>query len=307
MDETDKHEGAPCAPCAEGVCRARILHSGATQLCTLLTEAHSGPPLERGDYVVIPTRHGDDVGCVQGTVRNAAEYTGEEIVRPKRRATEDDLVRHEDDLAREREAFEVCRSKIREHNLDMKLVSAHFLLQESKILFLFSAEERVDFRELVRELVAVLRIRVELRQIGVRDEARVLGGIGGCSRQFCCSSVTDRLQPVSIKMAKEQNLTLNSMKISGACGRLLCCLAYEFDTYREARRRLPRSGAEIAEGDEVFRVLDVNVLTERLRLGSQSGRVLTVHVSELAQGPDGKWALRHDPQASSEESGRDPR
>jgi len=267
-----------------------------------MTEEGSGPPLSRGEYVVIPTRHGDDIGRIQGEVRNPSEYGGDEVVRPKRRATERDLVRHEDDVAREREAFEVCRAKIREHNLDMKLVSANYLVQESKILFLFSAEERVDFRELVRELVAVLRIKVELRQIGVRDEARVLGGLGGCSRQFCCSSVTDRLQPVSIKMAKEQNLTLNSMKISGACGRLLCCLAYEYDTYREARRRLPRVGAEVVDGEEVFRVLEMNVLTERLRLGSQAGKVMWARASELAQeSAGGRWTLRHGAEASRDE------
>lgn len=308
MDDSDGPGEPVSPPCAEAVCRARILHSGATQLCSCMTEEESGPPLSRGDFVVIPTHHGDDIGRIQGTVRNPSEYPGDEVVRAKRRATERDLVRHEDDVAREREAFEVGRAKIREHNLDMKLVSAHYLSKESKILFLFSAEERIDFRELVRELVAVLRIRVELRQIGVRDEARVLGGLGGCSREFCCSSVTDRLQPVSIKMAKEQNLTLNSMKISGACGRLLCCLAYEFDTYREARRRLPRMGAEVGDGEEVFRVLEINVLTERLRIGSQSGRVMTVHVSQLAQDPaGGRWTLRPGAEATREDAGRDSR
>jgi cell fate regulator YaaT (PSP1 superfamily) len=291
MDDTRQPEAAE--PCEESVCRARILHSGATQFCTCRTALAADGELRRGDYVVIPTRHGDDIGLVQGTVRNADQYSGEEVVTARRRATPEDLVRHEEDVAREQEAFEVCRAKIREHNLDMKLVSAHYLLEESKILFLFSAEERVDFRELVRELVAVLRIRVELRQIGVRDEARVLGGLGGCSRLFCCSSVTDRLLPVSIKMAKEQNLTLNSMKISGACGRLLCCLAYEFETYREARKRLPRVGAELLEGDEVFRVDDVNVLTERVRAGSPSGRVLSLNASDLEQdSPGGRWRVR---------------
>ena len=278
-------------PCAAGLCRVRVHQSATTHLCQRVLPDGAGEMLERGDLAVVETRLGLDIGTVQGEVTNSAEYGEEEILRPVRRATPDDLRSQAEDLAREQEAFEVCRAKIREHGLDMKLVSAHYAMDESKILFLFSSEERIDFRELVRELVSVLRLRVELRQIGVRDEARVVGGMGGCSRAFCCASVTDRLKPVSIKMAKEQNLTLNSAKISGPCGRLLCCLAYEFEAYRDARRGLPRQGAEVLDGDEVFRVEDINVLTQRVRLGSRSGRVQNVDANQLGCDPEGRWRV----------------
>ena len=158
----------------------------------------------------------------------------------------------------------------------MKLVGAHYLLDEQKILFLFTSENRVDFRELVKDLVAAFKTRIELRQIGVRDEARVVGGMGICGRALCCNAVTDRLRPVSIKMAKEQNLTLNSMKISGPCGRLLCCLSYEFDVYSEARHTLPVHGQRLQFEGEEFRWWTLNVLARRVALQSESGRVMDV-------------------------------
>ena len=172
---------------------------------------------------------------------------------------------------REERAFALCREKIEARGLEMKLVSAHYLLDEQKILFFFTAENRVDFRELVKDLVSVFKMRIELRQIGVRDEARVVGGLGICGRALCCNAITDKLRPVSIKMAKEQNLTLNSMKISGPCGRLLCCLSYEFDVYREARQTLPvhgharavRGGGVPGHGAE--RARPAGALPERVR------------------------------------------
>jgi len=171
-------------------------------------------------------------------------------------------------------------------------VSAHYLLDEQKILFFFTAENRVDFRDLVKDLVAVFKMRIELRQIGVRDEARVLGGLGICGRVLCCNCVTDRLRPVSIKMAKEQNLTLNSMKISGPCGRLLCCLSYEFDVYREARQQFPPVGTRIPYDGEEFRVAEINVLARRVRFQAESGRILDLGFDGLTKNANGTWEIR---------------
>ena len=226
----------------------KILHSSETELCS----PGEGVRFEPGDFVVVETRYGKDLGQILGYVHefNVREEDGGgsqpslyDIVRI---ATEEDLTRFHENKAREAEAFSQCRQKIHQHKLDMKLVSAHYLLDEAKILFFFTADARVDFRELVKDLVTVFKTRIELRQIGVRDESRVLGGIGVCGRAYCCHSITDKLKPVSIKMAKVQNLSLNSMKISGPCGRLLCCLSYEFDTYSEERKRLPGEGYKIS-------------------------------------------------------------
>jgi cell fate regulator YaaT (PSP1 superfamily) len=175
----------------------------------------------------------------------------------------------------------------------MKLVNAHYLLDEQKILFLFTAEIRIDFRELVKDLVSIFKTRIELRQIGVRDEARVIGGIGICGRVLCCNAITDKLRPVSIKMAKEQNLTLNSMKISGPCGRLLCCLSYEFEVYREARQALPAVGTRVRFEEEEFRVIETNALSRRVRFQGESGRVLDVGSDGLARNPQTQaWEIR---------------
>ena len=151
----------------------------------------------------------------------------------------------------------------------------------------------MDFRELVKDLVGLFKMRIELRQIGVRDEARVVGGMGICGRALCCNSITDKLRPVSIKMAKEQNLTLNSMKISGPCGRLLCCLSYEFDVYREARQALPSMGTRVQFEGEEFKVSEVNVLARRVRFLSETGRIIDVGFESLLRNPQTQaWELR---------------
>ena len=235
--------------------------------------------------VVVPTRYGTELARVLGRELDAQVQPGE-IKTICRAATPADLSRMEDNNLKEDKAYELCHEKIAARNLEMKLVSAHYLLDEQKILFLFTAENRVDFRELVKDLVAVFKMRIELRQIGVRDEARVVGGIGICGRALCCNAVTDKLRPVSIKMAKEQNLTLNSMKISGPCGRLLCCLSYEFDVYREIRQALPTLGTRIRHEGEEFKLVDMNVLTRRVRFqGMESGRVLDLGFESLSPQP----------------------
>ncbi len=207
----------------------------------------------------------------------------------ERVATDNDLKKYSELCDREVDALTLCREKIKKHNLDMKLVNAHFLLIEPKIVFFFTSEARVDFRELVKDLVSVFRIRIELRQIGVRDESRVLGGLAVCGRDYCCHSVTDKLQPVSIKMAKEQNLSLNSMKISGPCGRLLCCLAYEQDFYVEEKLKYPPEGSKLKIGRELMKVTDINVISKKITLVSMDGRMLNIDSTKVEYNNDSKY------------------
>jgi cell fate regulator YaaT (PSP1 superfamily) len=271
--------GAAAPPPGTEFYRVKILYSSATELCTC------PPGIEPvvGGQVVVPTKYGNELGRVIG--RESGPPGGGELRSILRAATPADLSRVEENDLKEERAYAVCREKISSRGLEMKLVNAHYLLDEQKILFFFTAENRIDFRELVKDLVSVFKMRIELRQIGVRDEARVVGGMGICGRALCCNSITDKLRPVSIKMAKEQNLTLNSMKISGPCGRLLCCLSYEFDVYREARQSLPAVGTRVPFDGEEFRVVEMNVLARRVRFQGESGRVLDVGFDALSRDP----------------------
>jgi cell fate regulator YaaT (PSP1 superfamily) len=280
-------EAASAAAMGRAVCRVKVLFSSATEFCTV----PDGTAVAVGDLVVVPTRYGNEIARVLGAEARPAEGAEtREMVRP---ASPVDLSRLRENGVREEQAYETARERIAARGLDMKLVSAHYLLDEQKILFFFTAEERIDFRDLVRDLVATFKLRIELRQIGVRDEARVVGGVGVCGRALCCNAITDRLRPVSIKMAKEQNLTLNSMKISGHCGRLLCCLAYEFDVYHEARASLPSMNARVRYDGEEFRVTELNVLARRARLAGASGRVLDVGFEALLRNPKTQaWELK---------------
>jgi cell fate regulator YaaT (PSP1 superfamily) len=281
---------AGAVPAAEGgvIWRVKILYSSATEFCA----APAGMGLSIGATVIVPTRYGSEIGKVLGT-DSEPPSAGTEIATIIRLASEADLSRLQENDMKEDRAYSLCREKIDARGLEMKLVSAHYLLDEQKILFLFTAENRVDFRELVKDLVATFKMRIELRQIGVRDEARVVGGMGICGRALCCNAITDKLRPVSIKMAKEQNLTLNSMKISGPCGRLLCCLSYEFDVYKEARQALPSMGTRIHHEGEEFKVTDLNVLARRVRFQSESGRILDVGHESLARNPTTQvWELK---------------
>ncbi|MHC1691812.1 MAG: stage 0 sporulation family protein [Sphaerochaetaceae bacterium] len=196
-------------------------------------------------------------------------------------ATDEDIKRFSDYLTMENEALLLCREKVQSHGLDMKLVTAHYLLGEPKIIFFFTAANRVDFRDLVKDLVSVFRIRIELRQIGVRDESRVLGGLAVCGRDFCCHCVTDKLNPVSIKMAKEQNLSLNSTKISGPCGRLLCCLSYEYDFYAEEKAKLPPEGSRMKVAHDLMKITEVNILSRKISMIGAEGRFLTIPFSAV--------------------------
>ncbi len=280
----------PAAPRAEGSApwRVKILYSSATEFC----EAPEGMDIAVGTMIVVPTRYGNELGKVLGRETDSGDV-GAEVRTIVRVAAAADLSRVQDNEMKQDKAYALCREKIAARNLEMKLVSAHYLLDEQKILFLFTADSRVDFRELVKDLVSVFKMRIELRQIGVRDEARVVGGLGICGRALCCNAITDRLRPVSIKMAKEQNLTLNSMKISGPCGRLLCCLSYEFDVYKEARQSLPSMGTRVPYEGEEFKVTELDVLARRVRFQSESGRVIDVGFDSLLRNPSTQaWEMR---------------
>ncbi|MDD2231906.1 MAG: regulatory iron-sulfur-containing complex subunit RicT [Sphaerochaetaceae bacterium] len=235
----------------------------------------------------------DDSGCWESRYQKPVKaMLSGSLDRIDRVATPDDMKKYYQNLENEEEAMKVCREKIGKHNLDMKLVTSHFLLGEPKALFFFTSDDRVDFRDLVKDLVSVFRLRIELRQIGVRDESRVLGGLAVCGRDFCCHSVTDKLSPVTIKMAKEQNLSLNSMKISGPCGRLLCCLAYEYDFYMEEKHDYPYEGSKLKVGGEICKVTEVNILSKKITLSSIDGRIIIIPRSAVFySGDSSRWEI----------------
>ncbi len=257
--------------------KVKIVHSSATEFCICPDEMS----VKRGDYVIVPTRYGKDLGRVLGKINNLMEIGTNEVLEMERPVSVDEAERSAKDHEKDKKAFDICRQKILEHGLEMKLVSAHHLFGEPKILFFFTAESRVDFRDLVKNLVSIFRTRIELRQIGVRDESRVLGGIGVCGRGYCCHALTDKLNPVSIKMAKKQNLSLNSLKISGPCGRLLCCLSYEYRYYKEVKDSLPSEGSRVQMNGEKCKVLEINILSRSVKLSSEDGRFIEVPFDQL--------------------------
>ena len=220
-----------------------------------------------GDDVVVETAQGPEFAqCVEGN----HEVSDDAVVKPLRPvlriATDNDRHTAAYNRSREKDAFDICQKKIAQHGLDMKLVRVECSFDGSKILFFFTADGRVDFRELVKDLAGVFRSRIELRQIGVRDEAKMLGGLGICGRPFCCASYMDEFVPVSIKMAKTQSLSLNPTKISGTCGRLMCCLKYEQDAYEDAIKRMPKNDSFVLTPDGPGNVSDINVLKETVNV-----------------------------------------
>lgn len=228
--------------------------------------------IKKGDRVIVETSRGVEIGTAVSGIREIDEAemhtTLKGVTRP---ANERDLARDSENKRRQEEAFEICRKKIEAHKLDMKLVEVEYTFDGSKILFYFTADGRVDFRELVKDLANVFRTRIELRQIGVRDEAKSMGSIGVCGRSLCCSAWLDDFVSVSIKMAKEQGLSLNPSKISGACGRLMCCLKYEQDTYEELMRRMPRTEQKVKTPDGAGTVVSVNLLKGIVSVETEQG------------------------------------
>ena len=225
-----------------------------------------------GDYVLVETSRGIEFGEVVTGIKEIDDSTLQSPLKPVVRiASAEDIQHNKDNKAAQREAYQVCQKKIAEHKLDMKLVSVEYTFDNSKILFYFTANGRVDFRSLVKDLAGVFKTRIELRQIGVRDEAKMLGGLGVCGRPICCGTFLGDFQPVSIKMAKEQNLSLNPTKISGVCGRLMCCLKYEQDQYEATRKKMPKVGKEVITPDGPGVVWDLNIIKETVKVRIQKG------------------------------------
>ena len=247
--------------------------------------------VEAGQDIIVETAQGPEFAqCSEGN----HQVPDEQVVQPLRAvvriATDNDRHTAAYNRSREKEAFDICQKKITQHKLEMKLVRVECSFDGSKILFFFTADGRVDFRELVKDLAGVFRARIELRQIGVRDEAKMLGGLGICGRPFCCAQFMDEFLPVSIKMAKTQNLSLNPTKISGTCGRLMCCLKYEQDAYEDAIKRMPKNDSFVLTPDGPGNVSDVNLLKEtvNVRLDDRPENARCYHNCEVCVLRNGK-------------------
>lgn len=254
--------------------------------------------INKGDRVIVETARGIECGEV---AMDRKEITDDGLVQPLksviRVTTEGDLKKVAENHEKEKQAFDICLKKIGDHKLDMKLVEVEYTFDNSKILFYFTAEGRVDFRELVKDLASVFRTRIELRQIGVRDEAKMLGGLGVCGKPFCCSTFLSSFQPVSIKMAKEQGLSLNPVKISGTCGRLMCCLKFEQEAYLDLLRTIPKVNAIVVTPEGKGTVIDQNLLTGILTVRldkAQDAAPMTFHAKQVKVIKDGQIRINKE-------------
>ena len=241
--------------------------------------------IKRGDHVIVETARGIEFGTVVSDIREVPEDKVVQPLKPVLRiASQRDMEQEQMNRQKEKEAYKICLEKIRKHNLDMKLIDAEYTFDNNKVLFYFTADGRIDFRELVKDLAGVFKTRIELRQIGVRDETKIIGGIGICGRPLCCHSYLSDFIPVSIKMAKEQNLSLNPTKISGVCGRLMCCLKNEEETYEELNRNLPNIGDFVtAEDGSKGEVQSVNVLRKLVKVVVEEGDTKEIREYEVSQ------------------------
>lgn len=235
--------------------------------------------INKGDHVIVETARGIEFGSVVSGIKQVSD---DEVVQPLkpvlRVATPRDIEQEAENKKREKEAYRICLEKIREHELDMKLIDAEYTFDNNKVLFYFTADGRIDFRELVKDLASIFKTRIELRQIGVRDETKMVGGIGMCGRPLCCYAHLSDFMPVSIKMAKEQNLSLNPTKISGVCGRLMCCLSHEEETYEDLNRSLPNIGDKVTCPDGTQgEVSGVNVLRQLVKVIVEKGDSKEIH------------------------------
>jgi len=251
-----------------------------------------GMILKKGDRVIVETSRGVECGDVAIPNKKISEQEFSQPLKPAIRiATEKDLEQIRANNEREASALKICAEKVREHGLDMKLIDAEYTFDKNKIIFYFTADGRVDFRDLVKDLASVLKTRIELRQIGVRDEAKTLGGIGICGRPFCCATFLDEFQPVSIKMAKEQGLSLNPSKISGTCGRLMCCLKYEQEAYEDLIRTTPKVGQTVITPNGEGVVTEVSLISGNLKIrlaGDAPGASETFHKSKVKLAGSGR-------------------
>ena len=262
----------------EGMILVKLNNSGTVQFY------HVGNLiLKIGDQVIVEHDRGLDYGCVIPTAHAhccAEDFPKEPPKKIIRLAKESDLKQVSDNAIKAKEAFNACDQKILEHKLDMKLVKAEYSFDRSKILFYFTSDGRVDFRNLVKDLAKVFKARIELRQIGVRDEARLFGGYGSCGRELCCKKFLKDFEPVTIKMAKEEGLPLNPPKISGLCGRLMCCLSYEYETYKILSKGLPREGEHLSTPEGKGKVINVNVFKRLVSVQLDEGGYIEVSYKE---------------------------
>lgn len=256
----------------------------------------NGHDVALGDKVIVETARGIECGEVaMGLKEISDEEISSTLKSVIRKATDEDFETIEKNEKKEKEAFKICEEKIAKHGLKMNLIDVECTFDNNKLLFYFTADNRVDFRELVKDLAGIFRTRIELRQIGVRDEAKLLGGLGICGRPFCCKTFLGDFQPVSIKMAKEQSLSLNPTKISGTCGRLMCCLKYEQDCYEELLKVTPKVGALVKTPDGNGVVEEVNLLTGRLRVkNNDTEAVNTFHKDDVTVLKDSKISVNKD-------------
>jgi cell fate regulator YaaT (PSP1 superfamily) len=242
-------------------------------------------PIEKDSHVIVETARGVEYGKIVIGKKQVGE---QDVVLPLKKvirlADDHDALQVGENKHAAKEAFDICHVKIVEHQLKMKLIDVEYTFDRNKIIFYFTAEGRVDFRELVKDLAAMFRTRIELRQIGVRDEAKLLGGIGPCGRVLCCSSFLGDFEPVSIKMAKDQNLSLNPAKISGLCGRLMCCLKYENDQYENIKEDVPDIGSEVMTSQGVGKVVGINVLDRSIQVEiAEAQKVMEFNINDITK------------------------
>lgn len=230
---------------------------------------------QRGDYVILEVERGSEFGKIVSDMNKVCQGKIENVKgKVLRKATDGDLKQIENNRMKAKDAYNTCVRRINERKVDMKIVKAEYTFDSSKIIFSFTADGRVDFRNLVKDLARIFRVRIELKQIGVRDKAKVVSGYGVCGRELCCSSYMKGFHPLSIKMAKEQGLPLNPSRISGMCGRIKCCMAYEFDVYKQYSRSLPRVGEKISIPEGKGRVIDVNILKRLVSIDVGEGMIV---------------------------------
>jgi cell fate regulator YaaT (PSP1 superfamily) len=232
--------------------------------------------IHEGDYVILEHDRGLDYGQVVSRKPNEENKSKQPVKKILRIATKADIKQIDDNRGKSKEAFNTCSKKIQEHKLDMKLVQAEYSFDRSKIIFYFTSEGRVDFRDLVKDLAKIFKARIELRQIGVRDETRFFGGFGPCGRPLCCATFLKDFEPVTIKMAKEEGLPLNPPKISGICSRLMCCLNYEYETYKLLSKGLPKEGERISTQEGKGKVIGVNVFKRSAVVELEDGKIIEI-------------------------------
>jgi cell fate regulator YaaT (PSP1 superfamily) len=264
-------------------------------------------PIEVDDYVVVQVERGRDMGRVIRTGPDLEKITHVRPVTQEvlRKSTEDDVKAFEENKAKENEARKVCEEKIADRKLKMKLVDVEYQLDGSKITFFFTADERVDFRELVKDLAAIYKTRIELRQIGVRDEAKRLGGIGSCGRKYCCTTFLREFEPVTLKMARDQSLSVSPTKISGACGRLMCCLAYERDYYMQVAKRLPKIGTRVETAYGEATVTGLDIFAQAVVAQDKDGNEMRLSLDQIKKPSLAKRLMKRQKRDDEQEEGNE--